>query len=79
MDSNTVFAAIEASQTAKSNGLALVANDDVKLAALTATRASDAATATDLVTQADSDLTVGITFLQSLLSTAPAPQVPATP
>ncbi len=70
MDLSNVFAAVEASQTAKSNGATQLSNDQAKQAALAQAVATDTSNLTDLSTKADSDVNAAIAALQGLLSTA---------
>jgi hypothetical protein len=79
MDLTTVFANIEASQTAKSNGATQLANDQAKAAAIAQAIGTDTTNLTDLTAKADSDIQAGIAALQGLLSTAPPPAPPALP
>jgi hypothetical protein len=73
---STVFAQIEASQTAKQNGASQLATDQAKVAAINAAVAQDTQSLNDLTTQADADVNAGIAALQALLSTAVPVVVP---
>ena len=80
MDLTTVFAAVEASQTAKANGANQLAADQAKAAAIAAAVSADTSNLADLTTKADGDINSAIAALQGLLSTAPSPApVPTAP
>jgi hypothetical protein len=72
MDLTTVFAAVEASQTAKKNGGDQLASDQAKAAAIAAAVATDTTNLADLTAKADADINDAISALQGLLSTAAA-------
>jgi hypothetical protein len=77
MDLTTVFAAVEASQTAKANGANQLGVDQAKAAAIAASVQADTSSLTDLTTKADGDINNAIAALQGLLSTASVPTAPA--
>ena len=79
MDLTTVFAAVEASQTAKANGANQLGVDQAKAAAIAAAVQADTSSLADLTAKADSDINDAIGALQGLLSTASSVPTPPSP